>query len=85
MSETTSPITRRLIGDRVQKMVEITMPDGLEFITANINASDEEIEAEAQQIHKFLATMPEEGIECDDEDPDSDGYGWERRALRGIA
>lgn len=85
MSKTTSPIIRRLPSDRVLQMVEITMPDGLQFSTANINASDEEIEAEAQKIHEFLATVPEEGFDCDDEDPDSDGYEWERRALLGVA
>ncbi len=84
MANSAASIVRRLTG--AGNMVEITMPDGLEFTTASIAANDDEIQAEADEVREFLASIPDHANDdyLGDEDPDSDGYGWERRALRGI-
>lgn len=55
----------------------ITMPDGTVFTTFQPDETDAELEAFAAQLRDF-----EDGPYFDpDEDPDTDGYGWERRAL----
>lgn len=42
-------------------------------------------QAEYEEMVRMVDDTPD-GDEPDyDEDPDSDGYGWERAALRGIA
>lgn len=59
----------------------ITMPDGMQFHVYH-NRTDDQLRLDAQDIAAFTACHKD--YEQDDDGAD-DGYGWERKALEGIA
>ena len=64
--------------DYAPKFPHIT-PKGFEVMSTEMFMSDEEL----TEIDYFCDNAPAYMEDGDWEDPDSDGYGWERRALAG--
>jgi hypothetical protein len=54
-----------------------TTPRGDEYYAWQKASLEDELAME-----KYNDTAPDDFPEYDDEDPDADGYGWERQALR---
>lgn len=50
---------------------EVTVCDGVMPTAAELSVIDDFIESDEPELDTW-------------EDPDSDGYGWERKALRGV-